>query len=331
VGGSTRPLRIGILGTARVGGALVHAAAADGSTLARVVAVGSRSGRRAEAYARELGIPGAHGSYDELVADPEVEAVYVALPNGLHVPWSVRALEAGRHVLCEKPLAARAADAERAFEAAESAERVLLEGLMYRHHPQTRRLERLVREGEVGAVRRVRAVFRFTLASPDDPKLRADLDGGALMDVGCYGVSAARLLLGEPVAARAEADHGAGGVDLRFSGVMSFEHGVEAEVDVALDRPPAHSLEVTGDEGTLFLADPWHCREPGIEVRRAAGDVERIELPDADPHRLQLENFVAAVRGEDPPLLGRDDAVSQARAIEALRTAALGGRPVATG
>jgi D-xylose 1-dehydrogenase (NADP+, D-xylono-1,5-lactone-forming) len=331
VASAGRPLGIGILGTARVGGALVQAAGADGGALARVVAVGSRSAERGEEYARRLGIPRAHGSYDELVADQEVEAVYVALPNSLHVPWAVRALEAGRHALCEKPLAATAADAAAAFDAAERARRVLMEGLMYRHHPQTQRVEQLVREGEVGAVSRVRAVFRFTLASADDPKLRADLDGGALMDAGCYGVSAARLLLGEPVAASAEADRGPNGVDLRFRGVMTFAGDAQAEVDVALDRPPAHSLEVAGDEGTLLVADPWHCWRPGIELRRSTSDVERIDVPNAGPHRLQLENFVAAVRREAAPRLDRDDAVSQAEAIEALRAAALGGRPVATG
>ena len=162
-----------------------------------MVAVGSRDRERGEAFAAEHGIPRVHGSYEDLLADPEIEAVYIPLPNSLHVPWSIKALEAGKHVLCEKPLTRRVAEAEAAFDAADRAGRLLMEAFMWRYHPQTEALVRLARE--IAPLRVVRAAFGFTIG--DDPanvRLQAGLDGGSLMDVGCYCVSALRLLGGEP-------------------------------------------------------------------------------------------------------------------------------------
>lgn len=324
------PVRWGILGAARVGGALLHAA--RGTDAADVVGVASRSAERARAYAESWGIERAHAGYEALLADPGVEAVYVALPNALHVPWTLRALAAGKHALCEKPLARRGADAQGAVTAARRAGLVLAEGFMYRHHPQTRRLAALVREGAVGSVRRVRASFAFAVADGDDPRLRRDLDGGALMDVGCYGVSAARLLLGaEPVEAAGERRPGGDGVDVGLEGVLRFAGGAEARISCAIDAPPAHALEVEGDRGTLRVADPWHGHAPGIELRAPGGAAERVEVEAADPHRLQLEDVSAAVRAGSAPLVGAAEIVGQARAIEALLRSAEeeGGRAVA--
>ena len=307
--------RFGILSTARINRLLLAGAAK--SDRVDVVAVASRDQARAEAYAREQGIERAYGSYEALLADPELDAVYISLPNSMHVDWSIRALEAGKHVLCEKPLTRKVADAERAFDAAERAGRHLMEAFMYRHHPQTSRLVQLVEEGAVGELRLVRAAFSFTVDSPTNIRVLAELDGGALMDVGCYCVSGVRLLAGEPDQVQGEQVLGQGGVDVRFAGTMRFARDVIGQFDCGLDLPVRDELEVIGSEGSLFLDDPWHARSPVIELRHD-DETERIEVEPADSYQLELENLSDAIRGEATPLLGRDDAVGQARAIEAL-------------
>ena len=315
------PVTWGILSTANINRLFLEGARqADG---VEVVAVASRDGSRAEQYAREQGIPRAHDSYEALLADPEVEAVYIPLPNSLHVDWSVRALEAGKHVLCEKPLSRHVSEVERAFDVAQRQGRLLMEAFMYRHNPQTRRVVELVQEGAVGRLRLIRGTFSFNARDPGNVRLSPELDGGALMDVGCYCVSGARLLAGEPESVTAAQELGGGGVDVVFTGTMTFSADVVAHFDCGLALLARDELEVVGEDGSLFLDDPWHCRRPVIELRRAEG-TERIELPAANSYRLEAENFSAAIRGEAEPLLGRADAVGQARAIEALYAAAGG-------
>ncbi|MGH3022044.1 MAG: Gfo/Idh/MocA family protein, partial [Gaiellaceae bacterium] len=189
-------LRIGILSTARINGRILPAA--RDSELVEVVAVASRDGARATAYAREHGIARAHQGYEALLADSEVDAVYVPLPNSLHVEWTRRALEAGKHVLCEKPLTDEPDDAEALFDLAESKGLVLAEAFMYRHNPQTKRVEELVRAGAIGRLQLVRTSFGFPVEGAENIRLAADLDGGSLLDLGTYCVSGARLLAGEP-------------------------------------------------------------------------------------------------------------------------------------
>src|SRR5205823_12161938 len=186
------PVRWGILSTARINRAVIPPARE--SPKLELVAVASRDPARAEAYARDWGIERAYGSYDALLEDADVEAVYVSLPNSLHVPWSIRALEAGKHVLCEKPLARSAGEAEEAFDAAERAGRFLMEAFMYRHNPQTARLTQLVDEGAIGELRVIRSAFGYSLYDETNIRLQTEVEGGALMDVGCYNVSGSRLL-----------------------------------------------------------------------------------------------------------------------------------------
>ena len=307
-------IRVGILSTARINRLVI--APARESDKVEITAVASRDAERAGAYAREWGIERAYGSYEELLADPEIDAIYNPLPNSMHVDWSIRGLEAGKHVLCEKPLSRHPEDVERAFDVAEREGLVLTEAFMYRHNPQTARLVELVRGGAVGDVRVVRAAFSFTITDEANIRLAADLEGGALMDVGCYCVSGSRLIAGEPLRV-----YGTGvwerGVDTVFAGTLEFSGDVIAQFDCGFRLPNRDELEVLGTEGSLFLDDPWHCRRPVIEVRRE-GDVERIELEPVDSYRLELENLADAIRGEGELRLGRDDAVHQARAIDAL-------------
>jgi predicted dehydrogenase len=321
-------VRWGLLSTARINGAVINGARA--SELADVAAVASRDAGRAREYADAFGIPRAHGSYEELLADPDVDAVYVSLPNGMHVEWTIRALEAGKHVLCEKPMDRRPERVAAAFDAAERAGRVLSEAFMWRHSPQTRRLLELLGEGAIGEVRLVRACFSFPLTA-GEPNVRLDaaLDGGALLDVGCYCVSGARLVAGsEPVSAFGASVDAPSGVDTRFSGVLRFDGDVLATFDCGIDVAARHDLEIVGAEGRMLLADPWHARRPQIALQ--VGDTTSIvELDTADSYRLELEDMAAAIAGERPPLIGREDALGQARAIAALERSAADGCVVA--
>jgi predicted dehydrogenase len=307
-------VRWGILSTARINRKLL--AGARLASGVDVVAVGSRDRERGEAFAAEHGIPRVHDSYDELLADPEVEAVYIPLPNALHVPWAVRALEAGKHVLCEKPLARRAAEVEAAFDAADRTGRLLMEAFMWRYHPQTEAVVRLAQE--IAPLRVVRASFGFPLAAEDteNVRLQEDLEGGALMDVGSYCVSALRLLGGEPVRVTGEAV-ARGGVDGRFAGVLRFPGDVLGTFDCGFDVPPLGAIEVVGEGGVLTAADPWHGIAPRLER-----DGEEVPVEAVNPYTRELEDFSTAVRTGGRPRLGREDALGQARTIEALYSAA---------
>ena len=308
-------MRLGILSTADINRKVIPGAHA--SEKVELVAVASREQARADEYARTWEIPRAHGSYDALLEDADVEAVYIPLPNTMHREWSIRALEAGKNVLCEKPFSRRAADVEAAFDAAERAGLLLTEAFMYRHNPQTAKLLELVRGGAIGELRVVRTAFSYALYDADNIRLRTDVEGGSLMDVGCYCVSGARLLAGEPESVFGQAYLGPTGTDWVFSGALRFPGDVHALFDCGTCLAERDELEAIGTEGSLFLDDPWHCLEPVLELRRN-GEVERIELEPVDSYRLELENLADAAAGRAPLLLGRDDAVGQARAIEAL-------------
>ena len=198
---------------------------------------------------------------------------------------------------------------------------------MYRHHPQTERLAELVAEGAIGALRVVRAAFSFERPEPGNVRLSRELDGGALMDVGCYCVSATRLLAGEPLRVTAQQTLGGEGVDVGFVATLECPNGVLGHFDAGMSFAERDELEVVGEHGSLFLDDPWHCTAPAIELRRA-GASERIEVPQVNPYRREAENMSAAIRGEEPLRLGREDEVAQARAIEALYAAAADARAV---
>jgi predicted dehydrogenase len=318
-------LRLGLLSTARINGAILTGA--QGTDRVDVVAVGSRDGATAQAYASEHGLERSHGSYEALLEDPEVDAVYVSLPNGLHHEWTMRALAAGKHVLCEKPYSRRPAEVEEAFDAADAAGLVLAEAFMYRHNPQTALARQLVEEGRIGRLRSLNATFSFPLADQTNVRLISDLDGGALMDVGCYCVSGSRLIAGEPEHVLGEQTVSSSGVDVAFHGLLHFPGDVVSHIDASFVAPNRQRLEVVGEEGVLVLATPWRVDDPGIVLRRADGE-ERIDVPKADSYMLELEDFAAAAAGEREPRLGRADALAQARTIEALYRSAKTGEAV---
>jgi xylose dehydrogenase (NAD/NADP) len=310
--------RWGILSTARINRAVL--AGAGKSEAVEVVAVASRNGAHAEGYAREHGIARAHASYEALLEDDDVEAVYISLPNSMHHEWTLRALANGKHVLCEKPYSRRAAEVEEAFDAAGRAGLVLSEAFMWRHNPQTRRLVELL--PEIGELRGVRSTHAFVLTDATNVRLIADLDGGGLMDVGCYCISASRLLAGEPERVYGEQVVGPTGVDVHFTATLRFASDVIAEFTCGFDF--AHrELELFGTEGTLKTLDPFTFSQGGVYLNG-----EEMPVEPEDPYKLELENVAAAAAGEAPLLLGREDALGQAWTIEALYESADKSQPI---
>jgi predicted dehydrogenase len=313
------PVRLGLLTTANINRHLLATRRGPDDPYA-FVAVGSRDRARGEAYAREWGIDRAHGSYEELLADPELDGVYVALPNALHAEWALRALAAGKHVLCEKPFSRRPAQVEEAFAAARGAGLVLMEAYMWRHNPLTRLLaERLPEIGELTAIR---ATFSFLLTDRGNVRLQKPIGGGSLLDVGVYCISGARLVAGrEPDRVYGEAVIGESGVDEQFTGVLRFGE-VTAEFTCGF-RGEHRWLEAIGSHGSAVITEPWHSREG---VLRVCGREERIE--PVSSYRLELENFAAAIRGEAEPLMTREESLAQARVLDALLRSAERGEPV---
>ncbi len=286
----------GIVSTADINRKVIPGAHA--SEKVDLVAVASRDRARAEAYAREWEIPRAYGSYEALLADPEIEAVYISLPNTMHAEWSIKALDAGKHVLCEKPFTRHPEEVDAAFDAAERNGRLLSEAFMYRHNPQTAKLVELVRDGAIGELRLIRSAFSYGLYDHENIRLRTDVEGGALMDVGCYNVSGSRLLGG-----RARAGLGRGVVRAVRNGLGLQRHAAlprRRARDLRLRHCARRARRARGDR-QRGLALPRRSlalqRHPVIELRRD-GDVERIELDREDSYRLELENLSDAIRGE---------------------------------
>jgi predicted dehydrogenase len=309
-------VRLGLLSTARINRAILAGAAETDRV--EVVAVGSRDAALAQAYAAEHGIGTAHGSYEALLADPDVDAVYISLPNGMHHEWTMHALEAGKHVLCEKPYTRRPAEVEEAFDAADARGLVLTEAFMYRHHPQTAEIARLVSEGALGRVLAVKAVFSFPLADLTNVRAIPELDGGALMDVGCYCVSGSRLVAGEPQSVLAEQVTGETGVDMALYGTLRFPGDVVAQIEASFLAPDRQLLEVVGEAGVLHAQAPWRVDWGGDLVLEREGRKEVVAVESANAYTRELEDLADAIDGNAPALLGRDDALGQARAIEAL-------------
>jgi len=295
-----------------------------------VVSVAARDRGRAERFARRHGIAGVHPDYAALVADPRIDAIYNPLPNSLHAEWCIRALEAGKHVLCEKPVAADAAEAEAMAAAAVRTGRVLMEAFHYRYHPLFVRMQDVVASGELGTVRHLEAHFCIVLPSPGDIRFRTDLAGGALMDTGCYTVSLLRHLTGdEPTVDGASAVWTRGGVDRWLEARLSFSGGRTARITCALASRDLFRIRarVEGSAGVLDVLNPiapqlFHR----LRVATSAGR-RREHVPGPPSYEGQLRAFVSAVRDGTPVPTGPADAVANMRVIDAIYAAA--GRPAA--
>jgi predicted dehydrogenase len=316
----------GLLGTAHINRRLIPAIrAARRSTL---VAVASRDAERAQAYAREWQIPSAHATYEALLRDRNVDAIYIPLPNALHVEWTLRAIDAGKHVLCEKPFALSADDVDRVEAVARDRQRVAAEAFMYRHEPIVASLRALLNDGVIGSLRTISATFTFQLTRSPDVRLQASLGGGSLWDVGCYAVSIARLVAEqEPVTALGCATMTSEGIDESFTGLLRFGGDIVATIHSSFRAAYRTALEVAGSDGVLRIRNPF---KPGpreaIDIER--GDhVDRIVV-DGSPILFvrQIEDFVAAVLDARQPTVSLRESRGNAAALAALYESARTGR-----
>ncbi len=324
---TTRALRWGLLGTARINRALIPPLRASARN--ELVAVASRNVGRAETYAREWNIPRVFGSYEAMLPDPDIDVVYISLPNALHAEWTIKAAQAGKHVLCEKPLAVTVDEVDAVRAAAAQAGVVVAEAFMYRHHPQTLEVKERVDGGAIGTVRLVRGSFSFTLTRPSDVRLNPALSGGSVWDVGCYPISYARYVIGaEPVEVFGWQVTGSTGVDEGFAGQLRFAGNVVAQFDCSFRAPLRAHMEIVGSEGTIDVPRPF---KPGLneQVLLTRGDeAQAIAIPGQELYLGEVEDMADAV------LLGKDPRVSLAdsrgnvAAIVALLRSAREGRPI---
>ncbi len=312
-------LKWGILSTADIGRKVVTPAI-QRSRGSAVLAVASRDGAQARHYAEDLGIHRHYGSYEALLEDPEVDAIYNPLPNSLHLPWTLKALAAGKHVLCEKPLGLSADECREMMRAAEDAECVLMEAFMYRFHNRTQKLLELTQDGTLGTLRLIRARFAFTVSDPRNIRLNSDLGGGALMDVGCYCVDVSRSIAGaEPIIVQAQATW-VQGVDEVLSATLSFENGLVAQIDCALNQPRFEKLEVFGTEGycevnAAFLPG---VGETTLELTLRDAEAKQLSFPGHNQYQTMIEHFSECVLQKKPLRYSALEAAGNLAVIEAL-------------
>jgi predicted dehydrogenase len=323
-------LRWGVLSTAKIARTAVIPALRRAARC-RLVAVASRDAARAREVAERFEIPRVHASYEALLADPEVDAVYIPLPNHLHVEWSVAALRAGKHVLCEKPLALTAADAERVIAEAERSGRRLMEAFMYRLHPSWQAVVDLVAAGRIGRLSAVQSWFSYYNDDPTNIRNVLAYGGGALYDIGCYGVNLSRLLFGgEPnaVAATIVRDP-ATGVDILSAAILRFGSGI-ATFTCSTRVEPDQRVHIYGTEGRISLGIPFNIppdRETEVFVTAGgeppvAPNTEVLRFPPADPYAVETERFAAAILDGTPTPVPPEDAVANLRVLERIFAAA---------
>jgi D-xylose 1-dehydrogenase (NADP+, D-xylono-1,5-lactone-forming) len=320
-------LHWGLLGTARVNRHLVPRL--HEGTRHAVVGVASREAARAEAYAAEWRIPRAFGSYGALLACPEVDAVYIPLPNALHAEWILRALDAGKHVLCEKPLVVSVGQMEAVEAAARRTGLVVAEGFMYRHHPVSVRARELVRSGAVGRPRMVQGSFTYRQTREPDVRLDLALDGGALWDVGCYPISYARYLLGEePVESFTWTEVGPTGVDTAAAGQLRFPSGAVCQFDCGFRAAFRTAMVIVGTDGVLAIPNPF---KPGTRERldlRRGDTLEHIQVEGPPPFAGEIDDMAGAVFEGRPPAVSLDDSRGTLHALLACFESARTGLPV---
>ena len=321
---SVEPVRWGIVSTAKIGLTKVIPAIQKSPT-SRVMAIASRDQGRAEEAARRLGIPRAHGSYEALLADPEVEAVYIPLPNHLHVEMTLAAARAGKHVLCEKPVGLTAADAERLRAVPEGI--VVAEAFMVRFHPQWRRAREIAQSGELGEIRAVRAVFSYHNVNPADVRNQAGIGGGAILDIGCYPVTGARYVFGaEPERVVSLVDRDPGFRTDRLASIIAdFGGGRQLTFLCSTQLVPHQSLEILGSKGRVEIVVPFNAPQGSASAilvdhgRTPDGSLARREvIPPCDQYTEQAEAFTRAVRGIEQTGYGIDDAIASMRILDAI-------------
>jgi xylose dehydrogenase (NAD/NADP) len=323
------PIRWGVLGVANIAVRTVIPAI-NRARNGQLVAIGSRTPVRATEAARQFGIR-SYGSYEALLRDPDIEAVYIPLPNALHREWTVRAAAAGKHVLCEKPLGLSATECREMIAACQAHGVQLMEAFMYRFHPRTTRVAELAAESTVGDVRLVRTAFTFAVREPaTNIRFRPDLGGGALYDVGCYGVNVSRMVLGEPAEVFAWGEIGESGVDEAVVALLRFDVGRVAVVDCGLRIGRREEVEIVGSEGRILVPKAFlpGADDAEFHVFRGAEHSPTV-VPGTNQSQRMVEAFGDAVRTGRPVPYSPDDSVSNLAVIEALQRSVRSGRPEA--
>ena len=323
----TTPLKWGLISTARINRALIKPLRA--SERNELAAVASRSKEKAENYAAEWKIPRIFSGYQAMLDDPEIDVVYNSLPNHLHTEWTVKALRAGKHVLCEKPLAISLEEVDAMALAVEETGNVLAEAFMYRHHPQTLKVRELVNSGVLGDVRVIKGAFTFNLTNPGDVRLNPEMGGGSVWDVGCYPISFARYIMGgEPLEVFGWQITGETGIDEVFTGQLRFKDNIVAQFDCGFRSPFRARMVVIGSEATLVVPNPF---KPEIddEMRIVREDeVQRIKTSGQELYIGEVEDMADAILDGTQPRISLDDSRNNVAAILALLRSAQVNKPV---
>jgi predicted dehydrogenase len=324
---ANKTLNWGLLSTARINSALIPPLRA--SKRNHLLAVASRTQEASDRYAREHKITRAHGSYEALLTDPEIDVVYNPLPNHLHAEWTIKAVEAGKHVLCEKPLALSVEEVDAIQEAARKHGRIVAEAFMYRHHPQTLKVQELVKSGALGELKLIRGSFSFVLSREGDVRLDPAMGGGSIWDVGCYPISYARTVFGAaPLEVFGWQVTGPTGVDLTFVGQMRFDRDVYAQIDSSFAIPFHAFMEIVGKEGTLNIPTPF---KPGTDekIYLTRGDkTETIKIKGQELYIGEVEDMADAILLGREPRISLDDSRANVAVISSLLESARTGRPV---
>jgi len=322
-----KQLNWGLLSTARINRALIAPLRASDS--ARLFAVASRTQSSADEYASEWKIPRAHGSYEALLADPEVDVIYNSLPNHLHAEWTIKAMQAGKHVLCEKPFAITLEEVDAMIAASKETGKVLTEAFMYRHHAQTLKAKELVDSGALGKLQIVKGAFTFTLTRAGDIRLKRETGGGSIWDVGCYPISYARTIVGaEPLEVFGWQVEEQNGVDTSFFGQMRFANGVHAQFDSGFTSPSRSMIEIVGTDASLTIPDPF---KPGknSEIYLSRGDkMEKIKIKGAELYLGEVDDISDAILLGKSPRISLQDSRANIAAILALLQSAQTGKSI---
>ena len=323
-----KKLRWGLLSTARINRVLLPPLRSSARN--ELTAVASRDMARAQVYANERNIPRVFGSYEAMLADPDVDVIYNPLPNSMHAEWTIKAAEAGKHVLCEKPLANTIEEVDAMTAAAKKAGVVVMEAFMYRHHPQTLKVKEMVESGAIGKLQLIHGSFTFKISDEGDVRLNSSLGGGSIWDIGCYPISYARLIAGaEPIEVFGWQITGkASGVDETFTGQMRFPNNVYAQFDCGFRTPQRTHMELVGDKGNIIIKTPFN---PILneEIIVTNGDGKKIiTTPGEDLYLGEVENMADAILNGQSPRVSLADSRNNVATIKALLRSAQEGKPV---
>ena len=311
-------VRWGILSTANIGRKAV-APAIQNSSNGELVAVASRDEEKAQSYANEFNMAKSYGSYETLLGDADIDAVYIPLPNSMHKEWTVKAALAGKHILCEKPLGLTAQECLEMDEAARTNGVKLMEAFMYRFHPRTEAAIKLVRNGSLGAVRFIRSSFSFKLSNPENIRLDPELGGGSLMDVGCYCINVSRTLVEEePLEAQAFVTWGESGVDEEMVATLRFPGNIFAQFNCALTLPRQEYYEVVGEAGRFKVPAAFLPGADDVEIVASGLEPETRIFSGVDEYQLMVEHFANCILTDRQPRYRAEEAAANMRVTEAL-------------